>query len=267
MRAISGWATAAMLSIAVFTIAYLLDTLTPLVDVWAVRRQEISLDELRAVSAAGHDAMLGALAVAGLTFVVWEARARANVAVLARGRAVRPPNMAERLSVWVWILPVTNLVLPPIRVADTAAASVDRNRASRGRMRVLVWLWWITLVSAVGALVAGLVAGAGSAEEASELRERVVAGEPVDTALTVGLLSRQVALRLPSAALFVVAAALALLMLARVTNAQYARVAKLRGASQVRLKSALWSGSADWTVDLDPDRTAVAPSGALGGTI
>jgi hypothetical protein len=131
---------------------------------------------------------------------------------------------------------------------------------------VLVWLWWVALVSAVGAFTAGLVVWSASAQEAGELRTRVVAGQPFDAALAVGLFSRQVTLRLPSAVLFVVAAVLALLMIARVTNAQYARVAKLRGASQVPIKN-LWSGSADWTVDLDPERTAVVPSGALGGTI
>lgn len=255
-----------MLSIAVFTVAYLLDTLAPLVDVWAVQRRDPRAEQLRTIAAGGREVMLGALALAVLTFIVWEARARANVAVLARGRAVRPPTLAERLSIWLWFLPVTNLVLPPIRIAEAAASSVHRTRASRRRMRVLVWLWWVALVSAVGAFTAGLVVWSASAQEAGELRTRVVAGQPFDAALAVGLFSRQVTLRLPSAVLFVVAAVLALLMIARVTNAQYARVAKLRGASQVPIKN-LWSGSADWTVDLDPERTAVVPSGALGGTI
>jgi hypothetical protein len=247
-------------------VAYLLDTLAPLVDVWAVQRRDPRAEQLRTIAAGGRQVMLAALGLAVLTFIVWEARTRANVAVLARGRAVRPPSLAERLSFWLWFLPVTNLLLPPVRIAEAAASSVHRNQVSRRRMRVLVWLWWVVLVSAVGALAAGLVVWSASAQEADQLRTRVVAGEPLDAALAVGLFSRQVTLRLPSAVLFVVAAVLALLMIARVTNAQYARVAKLRGASQVHLK-ALWSGSADWTVDLDPERTAVVPSGALGGTI
>ena len=266
VRAISGWATIAMLSIAVFTVAYLLDTLAPLVDVWAVQRDDVRVERLRTIAATGRQVMFAALVLAVLAFVVWEARARANVAVLARGRAVRPPTLAERLSFWLWFLPVTNLVLPPIRIAEAAASSVDRNQTARRRMRVLVWLWWVVFMLAVGAFVTGLVTWSASAQEAGELRTRVEAGQPLDAALAIGLFSRQVTLRLPSAVLFVVAAVLALLMIARVTNAQYARVAKLRGASQVPIKN-LWSGSADWTVDLDPERTAVVPSGALGGTI
>jgi hypothetical protein len=257
----------AMFSIAVFSLAYLQDTLSPLVDIWAVQRGGAAVERLRLIAEVGRQVMLAALALAAFTFIIWEARARANVDVLARGRAVRPPTLAERLSVWLWFLPVTNLLLPPVRIAEAAANSVDRNRAARLRMRILVWLWWTMLVGALAAFGAGLVAASGSAQEAAELRARVVAGEPIDASLAVGLFSREITVRLPSAVLFVLAAVLALLMIARVTNAQYARVAKLRGASQVHVKAALWSGNADWTVDLDPDRTAVTQAAAVGGTI
>jgi hypothetical protein len=274
VQAISGWATAAMFSIATFALAYLLDTLSPLVDVWAARRAGAGASVAGVVQALGWAVPALTLVLAVSSFVGWVAKARANVRVLSRQR-----TFLDRLPLGLWLVPVTNLVLPPLHLSDLAARSVGRGTRRRQSTVRLVWLWWATFVSALVAVAAGLSAGADNAAEMAGLRARVAAGEPVDVGLAVDLFGRQVVLRLPAAALFVVAAVLALLVIAKVTNAQYAKVAKLRGlhmATAVPLKSALRTTAADWTVELpraalvdllDADTATVLPAAALGGTI
>jgi hypothetical protein len=268
VRAISGWATTAMFAIAAFALAYLLDTLGPLVDAWAARRAGTGARLAGVVQELGRAVPALTLALAVVSFVVWAAKARTNVRVLNRQR-----TSLDRLPLGLW------LILPPLQMLDLAARSVGRSTTLRRRAVRLVWLWWAAFGSALAALVGGLVAGADNAAETAALRARVAAGEPVDAGLAVDLFGRQVALRLPSAALFVVAAVLALLVIARVTNGQYAKVARLRrlhSATAVPLKSALRATAADWTVELpraalidllDADTATVLPAAALGGTI
>jgi hypothetical protein len=272
-----------MLSIAGFAVVYLLDSLSPLLDAWAVRRSTAAAQTVSIVTAAGTGLVAVTFALAALSFLVWVAKARANVNVLFRG-SERPRGLLgviDRFAAAVWFIPFTNLVLPPLQMADLAVGSVGRSRGggARRRMALLVWAWWATLVAALCAAGLGLVAGSDHAQELAGIRSAMAAGEPVEVPLAVDLLCHQVVQRLPSASLFVVAAALALLLVARVTNAQYAKVARLRGPTMSPTRSALRAAADDWTVvlpagalvdllsDEEGERTTVLPAIALGGTI
>jgi hypothetical protein len=273
-----------MLSIAGFAVAYLLDTLSPLLDAWALHRSTGAAQTVSIITAAGTGLVAVMFALAMISFLVWVAKARANVNALFRGTAQRPRGLLgvlDRLAGAVWFIPVTNLVLPPLQIADLAAASVGRSRGTgaRRRISILVWVWWTTLLTALCAAGLGLLAGADNAQELAGIRSAMATGEPVEVPLAVDLLGHQVAQRLPSASLFVVAAALALLLVARVTNAQYAKVARLRGPAMAPTRSALRAAADDWTVVLPAgalvdllsdeagERTTVLPAVALGGTI
>jgi hypothetical protein len=231
------------------------------------------------VSSAADGTLAVVVGLAAITFLVWVGRARANQSVLYEGPAERSARHEDRLGAVVWFIPVTNLILPPVQVADLAMKSVGRSRPRRARQRIaaLVWVWWAGLLAALGALTVAVVAGLANVRELAEIRASMIAGLPVDQPLARHLLGRQVELRLPSAALLVLAAVLAMLVIAKVTRAQYAKVARLRMASAVPPKKALHDG--DLTVvlpaaalvgllsDDEGERTAVLPVAALGGTI
>ena len=279
VRAISGWATAAMLSIAGCAIAYLLDTLSPLLEAGAVADGPRAAQRMSVVSSVTDGALAVVFGLAALAFLVWVGRARANLTALYEGPAERSARRPGRLGLVVWFIPVTNLILPPLQVADLAAKSVGRSRPRRARRRLaaLVWTWWVALMATLGALAFAVVGGLANVRELAGIRASMVAGLPVDQPLARHLLARQVELRLPSAALVVLAAALAIVVIAKVTGAQYAKVARLRAAPAVPPKKALQDG--DLTVvlpvaalvallaDDEGERTAVLPVAALGGTI
>jgi hypothetical protein len=271
VRPIAGWATATMAAIAACTVAYLWLTFEPLLDAWAARRTVAWVGgvDLAAVASFG-----GTAALATMLFLVWLTKARANVRVFRGGRF----TMRDRVAAAVWLVPVTNLVLPLLQTTDLAVASAGRDPRARRRMTTLVGLWW-------GAILATLLAYAGAAYEghryAAELRDlhdRTAHGRAVDVPLATDLFGGEVARALPSAVLLLLAAVLALVMVARVTGAQYARVARLRGARRASGRTALRSTADDWTVVLptaalaglaaaDAEVTAVLPLPALGGTI
>jgi len=157
--------------------------------------------------------------------------------------------------------------------------SVGRSRPwpARRRLATLVWAWWTVLLATLGALTFAVVAGLANVRELAEIRASMIAGLPVDRPLARHLLGREVELRLPSTALLVLAAVLGMLVIAKVTRAQYAKVDRLRMAPAVPPKKALHDG--DLTVvlpaaalvgllsDDEGERTAVLPVAALGGTI
>lgn len=282
VRAISGWATAAMLSIAGCAIAYLLDTLTPLLEAWALTRGPQSAQRAGGVAAVITGLLAVSLGLAAIAFLVWAGKARANLAVLYDGPVERSARrwtpQSDRLAVAAWFIPVTNLILPPLQIAELAVKSVGRSRprSARRRIAVLVWAWWAAVLAAAGALVVAVAAGLANVRELAGIRASRLSGLPVDQALARHLLGRQVALRLPSAALLVLAAVLAVLVVARITNAQYAKVARLRMAPAVPDEKAM---AGDLTVilpatalvdllsDGEGERTTVLPVAALGGTI
>jgi Domain of unknown function (DUF4328) len=269
-----------MLSIAGCAIAYLLDALSPLLEAWALSRGPQAAQRASGVS----EAITGVLAVtvilAAMAFLVWAGKARANLAVLYDGPADRSARRwsSDRFAVAAWFIPVTNLILPPLQIAELAVRSVGRSRprGARRRIAALVWTWWTVLMAAGSALVVAVAVGLDNDRELGGIRADLLSGLPVDGALARDLLGRQVALRLPSAALLVLAAVLAVLVVGRITGAQYAKVARLRLAPCVPDEKAM---AGDLTVilpaaalvdllsDDEGERTTVLPVVALGGTI
>jgi hypothetical protein len=271
-----------MLSIAGCAIAYLLDTLSPLLEAWALTRGPRAAERASTAAALTTGALAVMVALAALAFLVWASKARANLAVLYDGPADRSARRwtpeSDRLAVAAWFIPVTNLILPPMQIAELAMKSVGRSRPRRARRRiaVLVWTWWTALLAAAGALVVAVAAGLTNVRELAGIRASLVTGLPVDQPLARHLLGRQVALRLPSAALLVLAAVLAVLVVARVTSAQYAKVARLRAAPAVPDEKTFdgdltvilpAAALVDLLSDDEGERTTVLPVVALGGTI
>ncbi|WP_432979920.1 hypothetical protein [Dactylosporangium sp. CA-233914] len=198
IRAISHWATVTQLGLAAAALAQLVIAFLPVADLWAVHHPGAESAALAATLRVGAWTltMLSA-AVAFAAIVAWAGRARANLAAFGiRSR----------------------------RITD----SVGRDPALRRRVTALVWLLRAAVAAGAVALVLAWAAGRDNAGEIGAVRGQARAGHPVDDALAGHLLGRQLVLNLPAAALFVLAAALALLLIARVTSAQYGRVASLR---------------------------------------
>jgi hypothetical protein len=271
VRPIAGWATAAMAAIAACTLAYLWRAFEPLLDAWAARHVA---GWVGVVDRAATVTFAGTAVLATVLFLVWLTKARANVKVFRGGRF----TARDRFAVGVWLVPVTNLVLPLLQTTDLAVASAGRDPKARRRMTTLVGLWWGAVMAAVLAYAGSVYLGSGYTQELNQLHDGVAAGRPVDVSLAADLFGGEVARRLPSVVLILLAAVLALVVVARITGAQYARVARLRGAPPVPRKTALRSTADDWTVVLpttaladlataDGEVTAVVPLTALGGTI
>jgi len=198
IRAISAWATAAMCGIAATALVQLMIAFLPVADLRAVHHPGADSTALRA----GAWALLIACGCFGCTScAVWAARARANLVVFG---------------------------LRSRRIVN----SVGRAPELRRRMAVLTWLLRCTLLAGGVALLLAELAGRDNAAEIADVRRQARAGHPVDDALAAHLFGRQLVLHLPAAALFVLAAALALLIIARVTSAQYGRVARLRARDE-----------------------------------
>lgn len=236
VKAISSWATAAMLAVAAAALAHLCVAFVPLADIWAAHRPGGDASAVAGAVRLGAWAVLAAAVLTALAaFAGWARRARSNLAAfgIRAGSAM------------------------PLR--DVAVGSVGRAPALRRRMSALTWLWWVSLLVTLAAVALGALAGLDNLREIDAVRDRVAAGGAVDRALVSHLFGRQLLLRLPGAVLGVVAAVSALVLIARVTSAQYGRVARLRGAAVPRATlRALRSTDDDWTVVLPV---------AAGGTI
>ncbi|MEV4509411.1 hypothetical protein AB0K00_10685 [Dactylosporangium sp. NPDC049525] len=232
IRAISSWATAAMLTVAAAALTHLCTAFLPLVDIWAAHRPG---SDVGAVRLTGWVVLATTVLIAWAVFTGWARRARSNLVAFGIRTTSAMPLM------------------------DVAVGSVGRAPALRRSMRVLTWLWWLSLLAALAAVALGVLAGLDNLREIADVRDRVAAGGTVDGALVSHLFGRQLLLRLPGAALSVVAAVFALVLIARVTSAQYGRVARIRGAAVTRATlPALRAGDEDWTVVLPV---------AVGGTI
>ncbi|GAA2391500.1 hypothetical protein [Dactylosporangium salmoneum] len=194
IRAISHWATAAMAAVAGTALVYLLLAFLPLADLWAARDPGPHREALAAALRIGGWGLLFALAVTtAVATAGWAARARSNL----------------------------------------VAFGLRSRRLARGRTAVLVWLLWGSAFAGAGAALLGLIAGLDDREEIADVRGRVAAGHPIDHDLAAHLFGRQLVLGLPSAALFVLAAAVAVLLIGRVTGVQCGRIARLRAALAV----------------------------------
>src|SRR5690242_21072857 len=120
-----------MLSIAGCAIASLLDTFTPLLEAWAVANGPRAAQRVSVVSSAADGTLAVVFGLATIMFLVWVGRARAKLSVLYEGPAERSARREDRLGLVVWFVPVTNLILPAVQVADLAMKSVGRSRPRR----------------------------------------------------------------------------------------------------------------------------------------
>jgi hypothetical protein len=87
-----------------------------------------------------------AVATAGC-FLAWQYRARRNVDRLDDAAT----GWGWGWSVVAWLVPLFNLVLPAVVVAETARESFPATaNASRRRATWLVWAWWVVLLGWLG---------------------------------------------------------------------------------------------------------------------
>lgn len=148
--------------------------------------------------------------VAGIWFFRWLTAARANIE--------RIPGVTPRYRRdWVvpaWFLPVANLVLPALVVAEVARASGVR------RAGLLVWSWWAAFLAWLAILV---VPAVGSGARARQGVAFFVIGDQVDPELRAQFIAThrpQYDVVLPALAVLAVAAVLAIVMIRSVTAAQ-----------------------------------------------
>jgi hypothetical protein len=96
--------------------------------------------------------LIGALVATGIAFITWLYIARKN---LDQWR-IRGLRWGPGWAIGAWILPLVNLVLPALMVYGVVRGSrtpPDQTEAPRGGS-TLVWLWWLSyLLSGVGGVV------------------------------------------------------------------------------------------------------------------
>src|SRR6266508_111508 len=224
IRSLAGWATAATIGVATYALLGMVDAFVPLVGVWAAREASSSGASAPAtmfmlLQDAISVAPVGCSLAAGVCFLVWLYRARANLGAFYDAHHRLPLGLA----VGSWFLPVANLVLPGMVVADAARESVPPGDPRRRRRLVaLVWSWWTVYVVATVAAFAGSFAGSTSERELLESRLR--AGESVDVGRARELYGQLVVARLPGALLWLAAAVLVILVVHRINAAQYDRI-------------------------------------------
>ncbi|GAA3297458.1 hypothetical protein Dvina_49010 [Dactylosporangium vinaceum] len=199
IRAISSWATAAMVFAAAAALTNLAMAFLPVVDLHAVHHPGPATTALATALRLVAGVLLGGFALAfAVAWAGWSSRARKNL----QGFGVRSR-----------------------RVVDSIGRAPDVRR----RMTTLTWALRGAVLAGGLALLLAWLGGRSTAGEIADVRAQARSGHPVDDALAAHLFGREVLLYLPSAALFVLVAVLALLFIARVTSAQYGRVARLSG--------------------------------------
>lgn len=102
------------------------------------------------------------LAVASVVlFLIWQARAMANAAVIAG----RPMRYATAPALICWFLPVVNLFIPWMNLKDTGATTFAASHGARARQASgLITAWWAVWIGT--GVVAGIdaLSNRGSAE-------------------------------------------------------------------------------------------------------
>jgi len=242
IRPPSGWANAAIVTLAAAGLVDLLYAFLPLTSMWAVHdaaaRGGGTAGLILIVSTVGYAALavLVHLACAGC-LAGWLRR------MAATARALRGGRWPGALAAAAYFLPVGNLVLPPLITAAVAGPA--------RRNRTLVWAWWGTWLGALLALAAGTVLSASP--ELAGMISAVGDGRTVDVGRATGLLGLQIAGRLPGATLCVAAAVLGMLVV-HVVTAEFGRPPEPVPVTTAP-ESAQVGGSAH------DDRTAVAHTG------
>lgn len=140
-------------------------------------------DEIRALKSAalGMGFALVVLVVGGVTFLVWLYRARVNV----EGSDVRQ-RLGTGWTVGAWFVPLANVVLPLMVVADVWRASAPVQQRGTG----LVDAWWAAVLLASGLGIAAALVRPFGADPVSAFRTAAVLNtvEAVVTVLAASLL-------------------------------------------------------------------------------
>jgi hypothetical protein len=85
-------------------------------------------------------------AIVAVLWLVWQYRAHANLRVLVPGT-----RFAPAVGVALWFIPVANLVGPPLAMRELWRAShPERTDWRRAWTTPLLWLWWLSVLSAAG---------------------------------------------------------------------------------------------------------------------
>jgi len=213
-----------MAAIAVAAVMLLLSVFLPLVEVWAVHRVAQSGGTGPGTVVTLADVVVGggffvALLVAGVALLIWLYRAYTNLSTFGDVR----PKFPAPLAVVGWLIPVVQIVVPWLVLADLARCSAPPARLAAARpIRVLVAFWGITYGLAWIAFVAGLGIS-GDSSELVDISKTVSDGTTVDLGYAGQLLTQEIVRMLPGAVLLVIAAALGLLVIHRITMLQYDR--------------------------------------------
>jgi hypothetical protein len=226
VRALNGWATAAVFTVAVSALTALVFAFVPLVEVWQAR-------EVASTGGTGPAAVvaltrLGVFALLVLAHLAawicvlgWLYRAYANLRAFPDVR----PEFPVGLALAGWFIPFANLVLPALVVSDLARGSDPPGPAGR-RTRLLVWLWWPLYV--LSGLVAAVGSGYADDGQLAAVRAALDSGDTVDVGVAGEVFGREVAGLLPGMVLYLFSGVLLVILIHRVTAAQYDRIDLLR---------------------------------------
>jgi hypothetical protein len=225
VRALNGWATAATFLVAVSALTALVYAFVPLVEVWQARQADSTGgDGPAAVVTLTRLGVFGLMVLVHLgawTCVLgWLYRAYANLRAFPDVR----PEFPAGLALGGWFIPFANLVLPALVVSDLARASEPPG--SGRHTRRLVWLWWPIYVLA--ALVAAVGSGYADDSQLTAVRAALASGDTVDVGVAGEVFGREVAGLLPGMALYLFAGVLLVVLIHRITAAQYDRIDLLR---------------------------------------
>lgn len=161
---------ARLLTVAVVALLVAVTGLVSTPPLWRDRLMAVrtngGLDQVMGLANAVDDllfgvAVLSALAAAG-GFVTWLYRARRNLEVLAApAPAPDPAPDPAPAPAWGWgwalvgwLVPVANLVIPPLVVMEVAGRSLARVGRRGTVAAVLTWAWWACLVGLAVSLLA-----------------------------------------------------------------------------------------------------------------
>jgi len=242
LRPPSGWANAAIVSLAVAGLVDLMFAFLPLASMWAVRD---AAD--RGGETAGLVVIVSTVAYATLAVLVHLVCAGCLAGWLGRmagaARALRVSPWPGPLAAAAYFVPVGNLFLPPLITATVAGPA--------RRSRTLVWAWWATWLGALVLLATGTALSASP--ELARMIAEVGDGRTVDVGRATGLLGLQIAGRLPGATLCVAAAVLGMLVVHIVTRGFDPRPGPVPAVTS--------PGSAQVGGSAHDDRTAAADPG------
>jgi len=117
-----------------------------------------------------------------ILWLVWQYRAHANLRAMVPGMRFRPVA-----AVLLWLVPVVNLVGPPLALRELWKASdVDHEDWRKTWTTPLLWLWWLVLLAS---LALGWWALAPTWHDRPTLEELLVRDHRAVIAAGVGVLS------------------------------------------------------------------------------